>query len=63
MDDTKAVNTSIEKTIKLNIGDNKALTTRFIFENNTLNEDLLITGYELEYEVVGRKMKKWSLRS
>lgn len=58
VDDTKDIDTSSSRTEKLNLGDNKALTTRFIFENNVVDEDLLITGYELEYEVVGRKMKK-----
>jgi len=55
---SKSIDTTVKKTEKFNVGDNKALTARFIFENNTTDEDLLITGYEIEYEIVGRKMKK-----
>ena len=44
--------------IKLEAGKNKAHTMKFRIENNTLDEEMEITGYEIEYEAPFKKMKQ-----
>ena len=59
--DTEVTKTfdAANRVVKNNMASKKAVSMRFTFENNVLDEGILLTGYELEVEAPqGAKLKK-----